>query len=569
MLTDLMIRNLAVVEQLHVSFAGGFSVLTGETGAGKSIIIDAVGLLLGQRMRTDLVRSGEQQATVEAVFDLSRQPQVRHWLAENDFAPDGDSEGDSLMIKRVLSAQGKSRVYLNGSLATLGQLQQVTAFLLTIYGQHDQQQLQRVERHLELLDGFDGGEGGLAAYQQYYRCWQQLVARQAALRQTVLEKQQRQDLLAFQRDELQLAALRVGECDELTQERLRLQYAERLCSSCGQGEELLYAGEGAVCEQLGALARQLDGLLKVEPRLQEPLQAVNESLYALEDVAAQLRGLAQEAVFDEQRQQEVEERLAQLQALQRKYGQDEAGLLRLLESLEQELDELQHSDETLSRLDGEVADAYQLVQQAGAALSQRRRETAEHLVRAVEQELAALAMPNARFAVEFSVLSQPGASGFEKAEFYFSANPGQELRPLAATASGGELSRVMLALRKSAPLADRLATLIFDEVDAGIGGIAATAVGESLRAVAHARVAQGGGERQVLCVTHLPQVAACADIQYRIEKQVSGGQTRTRLIELDPTQRIEELARMLGGARMDQHSLDHARSLLLQSQGER
>nr|WP_320050349.1 DNA repair protein RecN [uncultured Desulfuromonas sp.] len=551
MLTDLSIKNLAVIEQLQVNFGSGFNVLSGETGAGKSIIIDAMGLLLGQRMRNDLVRTGEETASVEAVFSLKDQPGVRHLLQEMDFDDD-----DELVIRRSLSRQGKNRVYVNGAMATLAQLQQLTAPMLAIFGQHDQQQLQRVENHLRLLDGFGECQDLLCDYQQHYRQWRSLQQKLESLQQSERDRESRIDLLSFQHQEITAAALQSGEDEELNAERLRLQHAERLFAGCQQGYERLYADEGAVCEQLGALNQVLEGLVDVEPQLLGPVEAVRDALFGLEDAAGQLRQLADGVVFDEQRQTEVEERLALIATLQRKYHTEIDGILAYADDIAEELELLRDSAATMEQLEKQIATVYEQMMATGQKLSTLRQQAAQRLKQAMEDELAGLAMANACFEVRLSE-GEAGLLGLEKAEFYFSANPGQEPRPLASTASGGELSRIMLALRKVAPRADSLSTMIFDEVDAGIGGIAASAVGERLCSVAEGR--------QVLCITHLPQVAAYADVQYRVEKLVENNQTSTRLVCLDEEERVQELARMLGGAQLSSQTVSHARDMLQRS----
>ncbi|MFN2257608.1 MAG: DNA repair protein RecN [Desulfuromonadaceae bacterium] len=555
MLNELIIHNLAVVERAEVSFASGFNVLSGETGAGKSIIVDALGLLLGQRSRGDLIRSGQERAGVEAAFNVSARDQVQRWLEENDLA--NPEDGGVLLVKRILSRQGRNKVYINGSMASLTQLQELMQPLLTIYGQHEQQQLQRVENHLRLLDAFGAYAEPLAEYRSCFRAWQQVQRHLERLRAESAERRDRLDLLVFQSRELREAELIEGEYAQLEQERLRLQHGERLSSVTRKGYDTLYASKGAMCEQLGTLKGELEDLLEVDPRLQPAFEGVSDAMYTLEDAAHQLRAHADGLVFDPERQQEVEQRLSQLQGLQRKYAADESGLILKLEQMEAERECLDNSDDEMERLEQELHQARQELEHAGARLTQARGDAAQELQEALHRELEGLAMPRARFEVRFSPRTQPGVDGVEEAEFFFSANPGQELRPLAATASGGELSRVMLALRKAAPASDSLGTVIFDEVDAGIGGEAATAVGQRLQDVAQ--------RSQVLCVTHLPQVAAFATTQFRIEKVVEQDQTSTRVLHLDTEPRVQELARMLGGAYSGEQSVEHARALLQHS----
>lgn len=555
MLNELIIHNLAVVERAEVSFASGFNVLSGETGAGKSIIVDALGLLLGQRSRGDMIRTDQERAGVEAAFNIAERGHIQHWLEENDLTnPEDDGV---LLVKRILSRQGRNKVYINGSMASLTQLQELMQPLVAIYGQHEQQQLQRVENHLRLLDSFGAYAEILLRYRNCFSNWQQVLRSLEQLRAESAERRDRVDLLVFQSRELREAELKEGEYAELEQERLRLQHGERLSSVTRTGYDTLYASKGAICEQLGRLKGDLEDLLEVDPELKAPFEAVSDAMYTLEDAALQLRAHADGMVFDPERQQEVEQRLNQLQGLQRKYAADESGLLLKLEQMEAERERLDNSDDEMERLEQELHQARQEVEDAGAALTQARAAAAKQLQEALHHELEGLAMPRARFEVRFSPRTQPGMAGLEEAEFYFSANPGQELRPLAATASGGELSRVMLALRKAAPGSDARGTVIFDEVDAGIGGEAATAVGQRLQDVAR--------RSQVLCVTHLPQVAAFATTQFRIEKVVEEDQTSTRVLHLDQEERVRELARMLGGAYSGEQSVEHARALLHQS----
>ncbi len=549
MLTDLIIRNFAIIDRLQVSFRSGFNVLTGETGAGKSIIIDAVGLLLGERARPDLIRTGEEEATVEALFDLSAAPELIRELAEAGF-----DNGDELLVRRTVSRAGKNKVFINGSLATLAQLQPVTVGLMVIYGQHAQQGLQRSDLHLELLDGIAGAGPLLAAYLQCYKEARQLEERLLHLDEAERERQHRLDYLGFQSRELAEANLRAGEDEELEAERRLLLHAERLVAATGGGYDILYGEDGAVCERLEALAGSLENLTNVDPALGPLAESLRSSLYSLEDVALQLRDRAQKVSFESGRQNEVEERLARLASLKRKYAPTIDELLALRQRIDQELAELADLDATRDGLSKALACAREKMLQAGLSLSDQRRQGAALLQQRVEAELAGLAMGRARFEVRLTPLAEAGPRGLEKGEFYLSPNPGEEPKPLARIASGGELSRIMLALKSAAPEAGGIPTLVFDEVDAGIGGEAATAVGEKLRGVA--------GDRQVLCITHLPQVAAFADTHYRVEKQERDGRTFTALVRLDGEERTREMARMLGGARVTERTLEHARELI-------
>jgi len=549
MLTDLLIRNFAIIDRLQVSFRSGFNVLTGETGAGKSIIIDAVGLLLGERARPDLIRTGEEEATVEALFDLSGSPDLRRELAEAGF-----EDGDELVVRRVVSRSGKNKVFINGSMATLGQLQPLTAGLMVVYGQHAQQGLQRADLHLEMLDGIAECAPLLLDYRDCYQEVRQLEERLRRLDEAERDRQQRLDYLGFQSRELAEANLRSGEDEELEAERLLLLHAEKLAAATGGGYDALYGEDGAVCERLEGLASGLENLTNIDPALGHLAETLRSALFSLEDVALQLRDYAGKVSFEPGRQNEVEDRLARLASLKRKYAPTIGEMLALQRNIDAELAELTDLDATRDGLVKAVTRARERMDRAGGKLSEQRRQGATLLQQRVEAELAGLAMGKARFEVRLASQVEAGPRGMEKGEFYLSPNPGEEPKPLARIASGGELSRIMLALKSAAPDADGIATLIFDEVDAGIGGEAATAVGEKLRGVARGR--------QVLCITHLPQVAAFAETHYRVEKRERDGRTFTALVRLEGEDRTREMARMLGGARVTERTLEHARELI-------
>ncbi|WP_305041715.1 DNA repair protein RecN [Geoalkalibacter sp.] len=552
MLTDLNIRNFATIDRLHVSFGTGFNVLTGETGAGKSILLGALGLLLGERARTDVVRTGEEEAAIEAVFDLGgpESAEVRKLLAEAGL----DGDGDDIIIRRLLNRSGKNRIFINGALVTLAQLQPLAEKLVTIYGQHEHQSLLRAETHLQALDAFAGSGADLDLYRQLFERLRQARERLRSLDRDEREQKARQDLLAYQCQEIAAAQLNIGEDEDLEAERRLLQHAERLMAATAGGFERLYGAEGAACEQIARTAAELEALATVDPRLGHLAGELHSALYSLEDAANQLRGYADSLSFDPGRQEEVETRLATLTSLKRKYGGDIAAILAHRDGIAAELEQLSDLEGTRRQLAEELTRLEHQVAQAGTALSARRRVAADQLAARVEAELADLAMARARFQVNFQPLAEPGPWGQEKVEFFLAPNPGEEPRPLARIASGGELSRIMLALRRAAPDQQGVATLIFDEVDAGIGGATATHVGEKLRGLAR--------ERQVLCVTHLPQVAAFGDRQYHIEKRESDGRTRTTIALLEGEERIREMARMLGGARVTERTLEHARELI-------
>jgi len=555
MLTDLIIKNFAIIDRLHVTFQPGFNVLTGETGAGKSIIIDAVGLLMGDRARPEVIRTGEDEAQVEALFNIVGRPGIAQRLEAEGF-----ESGDELIVKRLVNRSGKNRIYINGSLARLSQLEAVASELLTIYGQHEHQNLQKADTHLELLDRYANLQEDVASYRDIYRETRELESNRKKLEEAEKERQERLDLLAYQSREIDRAQLQPGEEESLATERLRLQHAEKVVAATEGGHELLYGMEESVCEKLGTLADRLEGLREVDAGLGTLGDAVRNAFYALEDVALQLRDHAGQGGYEEGRQDQVEQRLALLAGLKRKYGANIDEILAFKEKIDQEVEILRDVDATREVLDKKLAENRERLQKAGEQLSEARRAAGERLREALERELKDLAMEKARFEMRFFPLPAPGSKGLERGEFYISANPGEEPKPLAWIASGGELSRIMLALKSVAPERDGVSTLVFDEVDAGVGGEAATAVGEKLRGVA-----QG---LQVLCITHLPQVAAFADRHYRVEKMQQGGRTFTALVPLEMEERVREMARMLGGAQVTEKTLAHAREMIASSAGE-
>lgn len=554
MLTDLNIRNFAIIDRLHVRFGSGFNVLSGETGAGKSILLGAVGLLLGARARADDIRTGEDESAVEALFEIDEQTAAELAPLFEEGAIDFD--GSEVLIRRLVSRNGKNRVFLNGALVTLGQLQSVAEKLVTIYGQHEHQSLLKSENHLKLLDDFAGSGPLLACYRKAYENLRQAREDLARLETGERERRQRIDLLSFQSSEIAAAHLQEGEDDELETEKRLLQHAEKLTAATLGGFDLLYGEDGAVCEVVDQAAASLEALLDVDSRLGDFAGVLRSTQYSLEDVAAQLRSYSEALTFDPQRLDEVENRLAVLAGLKRKYGSTVADILAYRDQIDKELSELEDIDESRAQVAARIEQCEKDVRDCGEELSARRRQAALDLARKVEHELTDLAMGQARFEIRCAPLDDFSANGLEKVEFFLAPNPGEEARPMARIASGGELSRIMLALKRAAP-GHETQTLIFDEVDAGIGGVTATRVGEKLRSLA--------SEQQVLCVTHLPQVAAFADRQYLIAKSEVDGRTRTEVELLDEQGRVREMARMLGGARTTERSLEHARELISSS----
>ena len=549
MLFNLTITNFAIIDRLEVQFDEGFNVLTGETGAGKSIVLDAFGLLLGDRARPDLVRAGATEATVEALFDLDGRDDIRHSFIESGFHVD-----EELVLRRVVQSGGRSRAYINGQLATLSQLQPLTEQLVTVCGQHEHQSLLQRNLHLTILDKYGALDKQVNAYRDSYRAMQAVAQKLERLEDAERDRQQRLDFLRHQSEEISAAQLTPNEEESLLAERLLLQNAERLTAITRGGYEALYENDGAVCEVLGGLTTELQSVAGIDMELGSLAETVQRSLFELEDVSTQLRSYLGRITFEPDRLEVIEERLANLTRLKRKYAPSLLEVMKLRDGFDREIAELENSGVVRGNLADELVKLSANNRHLAEELSAARRQAAGQLVTTLVSELSDLAMPGASFEVSFTVLSQPGHDGLERIEFMVSLNPGEPLMPLARVASGGELSRLMLALKRLAPDADNVPTVIFDEVDAGIGGAAATAVGRKLRAVSRSS--------QILCVTHLPQVAAFADHHHRVIKREHEGRTLTEMECIAGDERVREMARMLGGAQVTDQTLLHAKELI-------
>lgn len=545
MLRFLRIRNLAVIESVEVEFERGFNVLTGETGAGKSILVEAVGLLLGGRASADLLRTGEAQATIEAIFETA---------------------GSELIVRREITNQGRSRALINGALATNAALRDLAERLVELHGQHEHQSLLDPLTHLPLLDAFADLDALAASVAKAWSEVRTLRERVERSHMDDREKAARLDLIAFQLGELDKAAPKLGEDEELAATRQMLASADRIQRLCAESYAALYENDQAVLAGLGGVWKRIGELATIEPRFVSFLEAREGIKSQLEDLALFLRSYADGVDASPARLEQVEERLALLERLKRKYGPTLTEVVDKRDALARERDLLTGAGEgaeDLQRALSTASDAYL----AGAReLSRARRRSAARFAQQIEALLADLAMPRARFEVRFNDKElAPDAwseRGIDQAEFFLSANPGEDPRPLARIVSGGELSRVMLALKTLssggrpalAPEDAAAKTLIFDEVDAGIGGRVADTVG--------ARLARLGEQAQVLCITHLPQIAARARTQFRIEKSLRKGRTLTCVERLDEEGRVNELARMIGGGNTADAVRASARALL-------
>ena len=557
MLRFLRIKHLAVIDSVEVEFDPGLNVLTGETGAGKSILVEAVGLLLGGRASGDLVRTGEEAAAIEAIFD---------------------SGGEELLVRREITSQGRSRAFINGTLATAGALRDLSSRLIELHGQHEHQTLLDPSTHLAVLDTFGALDSLLAPTAAAFDVMRASQEELARMRAAATDRDARQDLIAFQLGELDRAGLRpiapgeAGEDAELAALRQVLANAERVERLCMESYASLYESDEAILAGLGGVWRRVAELASLDPQFKPYLDARDGIKSQLEDLAGFLRKYAAGIEASPAKLQQVEERLALLERLKRKYGPALADVVARRDALRREQTDLERGDDRIAELARELAAARAGFLDAARRLSKERRRLAKTLAERLEALLAELAMDSTRFEVRFAEEVPETAwtaRGIDSAEFFVSPNPGEDLRPLARIVSGGELSRIMLAIKTltatsrhgfshaaDRPPSESAPGLIFDEVDAGIGGRVADVVARKLRTL--------GSAFQVLCITHLPQIAAHADTHFEIEKRVDDGRTRTTVRRLDERGRVDELARMLGGEAITDGLRRSAREMLME-----
>ncbi|HYR41237.1 MAG TPA: DNA repair protein RecN [Methylomirabilota bacterium] len=563
MLRELTIRNLAVLEEAKVAFAAGLNVLTGETGAGKSIVIDALLLVRGARVQADLIRTGAETASVEAVFEVPPTGPVAAVLDEAGHAP---ADGQ-LVIKRELSRSGRHRVFVNDSAATAGLLERLGDVLVEIHGQHEHQRLMEPARQLDLLDRFADCEEARLRLGEGWRRWDTARSELARIRDEAREGARKEELYRWELSEIDAVQLRDGEEDELRGERRRLQNAERIYAGLQEVMDLLQEDAQAAGARLGRAVSLLRELSRFDPDVGAPIEALEGAQAYVEDAVARARALRDRAVMDPDRLRLVDERLDAISGIKRKYGETAAAVSAYREEIARALDRIERHDAIVEETQAEVARAGEAASRQGRELSETRAEAAPRLERLIQRELRTLGMDHARFRVAFrretagaaDLASGPdgwrlGVRGAESAEFLLSANPGEELKPLAKVVSGGELSRTMLAIKTILAASEDVPSMVFDEVDAGIGGRVADAVGHKLR--------QTAAGRQVLCVTHLAPIAAYAEHHLLVDKRVAKGATKTTVTALDAGGQVEEIARMLGGERITDASRRHARELL-------
>lgn len=535
MLNELHIENIAVIERADISFSKGLNVLTGETGAGKSIVIDSIGAVLGERVSRELVRRGAEKGVVTASFDMT--PYTEQWLRENEIDSD-----DELILQRRITADGKSSCRVCGTPVTVSQMKELAAFLVDIHGQNDGRQLMDERRHMEYLDRFGRLDAPLDAYKAEYKKYTGIKKEIERLSMDEIEKERLSDALSYQIAELERAELKEGEYDTLVSRRDLLRNSEKLTEAIDEAISALYGGDDNAVSLAQNAAYYAGKAAAITPELESVAANINDAAFALADAAETLRDFHDDLDFSPEEYDRLESRIAQLNKLQRKYGRDIDGLIEYLAECRRKLDDIQYADDRLAKLDRELEKQSAVCHASAEKLSRERRSAASELETRIVSELRELNMPSVRFAVEFlPVESEQGfdANGSDVIRFIMSANAGEELGRISRIASGGELSRIMLAMKNVFAENDPVSTMIFDEIDTGVSGIAAQRVGEKLYSVSKGK--------QVMCVTHLPQIAAMADSHYVISKQERGGRTYTDVVLLDREGRRRELARLHGG----------------------
>mgnify|MGYP000027315745 CR=1 FL=1 len=555
MLTELHIENIAVIERADIEPGPGLNVLTGETGAGKSIVIDSLEAILGARASRELVRTGAQNAAVSAVFDDER---AARWLVEHDLEPVGQydpdtGEGERIVIRRRISAEGKSSALVNGENVTAAELRQLGALLLDIHGQNDGRQLMDETRHRDYLDGFAGLAPQLERQGRLYEEYRQALSALRKLEMTEAERERREREYRMTADELAAANIRPGEEEQLLARRELLRNSEKLTEALDAAYEALYGGEDSAAEQAGNASGWTERAASLAPELDEALAEIESARASIEDAAERLRDFRESLDFSPGEYDALETRLSQLRRLEKKYGADEAGLAAMLEAAQRGLEELDGSEEKRRELEAELAKRKKAAYNSAKELSQLRRAAGEELRQRVEQGLRELSMPSVRFETEIVPLEgEPGfdATGMDEVRFLMSANAGEAPGRISKIASGGELARIMLVMKDVLSERDGTPAMVFDEIDEGVSGVAAQRVAEKL-----ARLSK---KKQVICVTHLPQIAAMADTHFRIEKTERDGRTYTKVTPLEREGRIRELARLHGGANITDTTLASA-----------
>ncbi|QBZ82888.1 DNA repair protein RecN [Hydrogenovibrio crunogenus] len=555
MLQELSIQNLALIEKLQLNFDTGFTTLTGETGAGKSILLDALGLALGERADSSLVRHGTLKADITADFDITNLPQVQAWLAENEL-----DEDNECLLRRTLTSEGRSKAYINGLPASVSQLKMLSSLLIDIHGQHEHQSLMHTSKQLELLDAYAQHDALLNETEKAYQAWQKLNQEYQTLLNDQTDRQSKIELLSFQQQEFDKVQPQADEFEALSEEQNSLSHANEIKQSVFTAYDIL-EGDGGVTEKLSHAISELEKVSEFSPQLSDVLQQLNSIQIECQEVADDIQSQNHQVELDPERLQVVDERLSELFGLAKKYQLDPENLINKHQEIQASLAGLMQSGESLEQLKQNIDQAWSEFNQAAEALTASRQKAASQLSQTVTETMQTLGMENGQFAIDVLASDKATRLGLDSTQFKVTANKGQPLQPLAKVASGGELSRISLAIQVASAEVASLPSMIFDEVDVGIGGGIAEVVGQKMQ--------QLGRHRQIFSITHLAQVAAYGDQQLNISKQTQNDQTTTQVIALQTEERVQELARMLGGMKITEQTLKHAEEMLQTAQSNR
>lgn len=554
MLTHIRIRNFAIIDHLDLDLKDRLTALTGETGAGKSILLGALGLLLGDRADSDSVRAGSSKAEISAEFDISSLPFVQQWLSEKEL----DSESDCL-LRRRLGSDGRSRAFINGSPVPLQDMRQLGEMLVDIHGQHEHQSLMKTDMQRQLLDDYASHASLVDEVKSTFSEWRKQKAKLTELSNASQDRNDRLDLLRYQVSELDQLELQDGEAQQLHQEHQLLANADELDEKTAASLQALYeADENSIYTQLSRQARNIESIIATDEKITPVYEMLSDAMVQIEESASLLRDYRDNLNSDPQRFNEIETRLGLIHDLSRKHHVDTDQLIALHQRLTEELEQLDNADENISQLQERVEQLEKQFYQQAEKLSQSRQKTAKKLNREISQSMQTLGMAGGQFEIQIKAKETPTASGVDQIEYQVSTNTGQPFKALAKTASGGELARISLAIQMITAQQGRIPTLIFDEVDSGVGGGIAEIVGQHLRKL--------GESRQVFCITHLPQVASQAHYHMQVYKHTDGKETRTEIKPLSEAERVDEISRMLGGLEITKQTIDHAKDMLKRSQ---
>ena len=549
MLLGLSLKNFTIIDDISVSFTSGLNIITGETGAGKSIIVDAVNIILGEKAPPGLIKTGEDESRIEALFDITSYPLIKERLLSSGF----DASGDELLIKRVIYAKGRSRVYINGDTATLSILEHVTQGLMDIFSQHEHQTLLKKENNLRILDELGGNGKDLQSVKELYGKRSEVHGKLRQMSDDARGLSEKEDFLKFQLEEIQRSVLRPGEDVELESEKLRLLNSEKLLSASKSAYEEIYENEPSLSGRLKSLTSEISEAGKIDELLGRIASALESAIVQIEEASYTLRDYASGLSFDTGRLDEIEGRLKDIGELKRKYGGTIKDVFKKRDEIEKDLSAITNYDERLEGLRNKLRDIEISYNKKASELSEKRKKTGASLGKMLQKELANVGIKGARFSLEFRQKDM-SVDGVDDVTFLFSANPDQTPKPLARVASGGELSRIMLVLKEAIARTEGGSVIIFDEADSGIGGAVAETVGEKIKRLSESF--------QVICITHLPQVAKFGDSHLVVSKTLKEGRTSVSVRSLNDRERVQELARMIGGLKVTQRTIDAAHEML-------